>query len=235
MTQTNPPEEPPRGGLREVAADATGFGAAELRMTRDLVLSPGVVVREQASGDSPYPKPLRYYLTLNGLFLLLLGMLGGFEGRLSVLEARGLAPFIEASGKSADSFMADLDQWYSILVVPLVALSFYPVLMFLFRRWSLTDRTAKGHAFTFMSGWTLWGLPLAIAAALWPVVGQISLFVGPLIIGTLFFRMGREVWWRTKGQFIRRFLVLIVLVHLAIILAGAASLVLGIMGATFAP
>jgi len=235
MTQRDPQDERGGGRLREVAADATGFGAAELRMTRDLILHPRRVVTEQTAPGSPYPKPLRYYLTFNGLFLLLIGMLGGFEGRLSLVEAEALAPFVAESGKSLDSFMADLDQWYSILVVPLVALSFYPVLRFLFGRWSIHDRTAQGQAFTFMSGWTLWGAPFGLAAALSPMASLTSLALGPLLLILLFFRMGRDVWWRNAGEFVLRFLALFVLVHIAMLLAGLLSMVLAVIGATYAP
>lgn len=232
---TVPENTPPRGRLREAAAEATGFGAPELRMTRDLVLDPHRVLLAQSAPGPDYPRPLRYYLTFNGLYLLVLGLLGGFEGRLGAIAPDRLAPFVAASGKSLDSFMADMDQWYSVLVVPFVALSFYPVLRLLFRRWSINGRAATGQTFTFMSGWSLWGAPFGLAAALWPPAATASLWLGPVIVALLFFRMGLGVWWTTTGQFVTRFLILFVLTQVAMILAGLVVLLLATLGATWGP
>lgn len=235
MTESDPRKEPVRKRLGEVAEDATGFGAAELRMTRDLVLDPARVVILQATPQSAYPRPLRYYLTLNALFLLLLGMLGGFEGRLGALPAELFEPVVRMSGKSLDGFMADLDQWYSLLAVPLMALSSYPVLGLLFRRWSIHDPGARGQAFTFMSGWSLWGAPFALAGTVSAALGSATAYISFAVVAVLFFRMGREVWWRTPGQLIGRFLILFVLVHLAIIAAGLVAILLAVAGAVWAP
>ena len=72
-----------REGLSELAEDAVGFGGQELRLTRDLLLRPGAVMDAyDAHGSTAgglYPKPLRYYLTLNGLYLLVITLLGGME------------------------------------------------------------------------------------------------------------------------------------------------------------
>lgn len=235
MTEPESGRAPARSRLGEVAEDATGFGASELRMTRDLVLHPALVVVAQALPGSPYPKPLRYYLTLNGVFLLLLAMLGGFEGRLGAIPAELFEPVMRMSGKSADSLMADLDQWYSILAVPLMALSSYPVLGWLFRRWSIPDPSARGQAFTFMSGWSLWGAPFALLGTVSAAMSTAAAWISVAIVALLFFRMGRGVWWRTAGQLTGRFATLFVLVHLAIIAAGVVALSLAMAGAAWAP
>lgn len=236
MSQTEPRNNK-HDGLRAVAADATGFGAAELRMTRDLILRPGQVMRMQDQPDSPYPKPLKYYLTLNGLYLLLIALLGGFEGVLTLLwTSWGLFDrLVDMSGKSLDSFRADLDQWYSLVTVPIIALVNYPPLRWLFRRWS-NDRRIEGQVFTFLSGWTLLGMIPGLIGIVAPSLNWIAGICFLPIFLFVFSRMGRDVWWRTRWQFVRRATVALMVIFLVqILITSPLVMAVSLTGATFGP
>lgn len=235
MSKTEP-QNNKHDGLRAVAADATGFGAAELRMTRDLILRPDQVLLQQGQPDSPYPKPFRYYLTLNGLYLAIIAVLGGFEGALEVLGAQPdlMTGLIEASGKSPDSFRADLDQWYSLTAVPLIALANYPPLHWLFRRWT-RDGRIDGQVFTFLSAWTLMGMIPGLAGVVAPSVAWVSATLFLPILFVLIWRMGRGVWWTTRGQLLRRFLLATGVLVLVQIVASPVIMAVAMAGAVFAP
>ena len=231
------PDQHPRGRLRDVAEDATGFDAAELRMTRDLLVRPHEVVTQAGHLDSPYPKPLRYYLTLTGLYLALIAILGGFESSLASLWTAApdqMEAFIEMSGKSADSFRADLDQWYSFLVVPAIALANYPVLRFLFRRWTTGSRPGD-EAFVFLSGFTLLAMVVGLSTLVIPGLKWLPLVTFLPFLFAVFLRMGRDVWWRTGGQLARRYLAVAVLLWLIQLPTMIVVTGLALAGAIFMP
>lgn len=220
-----------------MAADATGFGAAELRMTRDLIVRPDVVLREQGRPGSPYPKPLRYYLTLNGLYLVVIALVGGFENAFSsywTAFPEVMGRLVDVSGKSRDSFSADLDQWYSLTAVPIIALVSYPMLSWLLGRWT-GARTVPGQTFTFLSAWTLMGMIPGLISLLVPSLSGLSaLFILPILV-MLILRMGRGVWWTTAGQFVVRLLqAAAVMIALQIVVAPIA-IGIALAGAIWAP
>lgn len=227
------PEQPPRGRLRDVAEDATGFGAAERRMTRDLLLRPDAVLVEQGQPGSPYPKPLRYYLTLTGLYLVLIAVLGGFERVLGDQALMLLQDAVAASGKSQDAFTADLDQWYSLLAVPALALGLYPPLRFLFGRWS--GARPDGQAFVFLSGWTLLAAPLGLIGLVVPSLSWLSSGAWLPILIILMWRMGRGVWWTTRWQLVRRTVVAGVVIAIAQTIAATVAVGLALAGAVYGP
>ena len=74
--QPNAPE-PKSGGLNDLSDDALGFGVLELRTARDVVLRPRTVLEawmtQGPTGGGHYARPLRLYLALNAILMLVLG------------------------------------------------------------------------------------------------------------------------------------------------------------------
>ena len=192
--------------LHEVVEEAVGFGGAELRLTRDLLLRPRRTLDAyDAHGGTAgglYPKPLRYYLTLNGVYLLLMAVTGGFEQALSVSPGSGkmLADLARFAGKSLDETRADLDQWFALFSVPIYTLAIAGPLYLLIRRWSPADNRTDFHqTFTFLNLWTLYQIPLALVAQFAPGMMLPVTAVTYLLAPVVYAIVGRGRWWRTRG------------------------------------
>ena len=227
--------------LREIAEDASGFGAAELRLTRDLVIRPRAVMDAyDAHGSTAgglYPKPFRYYLTINGLYLLLLALFGGFEQIISTsLPQEMLAELSGRVGKSIPEFTADLDQWFSLLYVPLVTLVFVPPIFLLIRRWSPAgDREDLRQTFTFLNAWTLFNVPLGVVQLLAPDLMLWLAVLGIAVWPLIYALVGKGRWWRTRvGAWIKG-AVLLAVALVMMIPASAVAWFAALLGAMFAP
>ena len=234
-------KEPRGSALRELAEDASGFGAAELRLTRDLIIRPRRVMDAYDEHGSTavglYPKPFRYYLTLNGLYLLLLALLGGFEQIMGgIMPMEDVAALAAHAGKTPEQFVGDLDQWMSLLMVPLTTLVFVPPIFLLIRRWSpADDRQDLRQTFTYINAWTLYGLPLGLLPMLVPdlmwatTVAGIALWVLPYAV------MGRGRWWRTRRGAVIKGVVLVAVSLLAMIPASFFVGIVAFAGAMWGP
>ena len=221
--------------------ELTGFGAAELRTTRDLVLRPGAVLdaydAHGRNAGGRYAPPLRYLFTIVGAYLLLVTLLGGYERTFATLFPQEMiAPMVERSGKSADAFAADLEQWFSLFTIPVMAACMSLTTAPLFRKWSgATAAGGRRQCFAFISGWELYGAPFGIANILWPNLTALLWPVTFVIVGLLFARMGRGRWWRTAaGAWLKGALLAVVTV-LTTLASGFVAGPLVFAAATFLP
>jgi hypothetical protein len=235
----NPGEER-RSGLAELAEDAVGFGGQEIRLTRDLIVRPRAVLdaydNHGPTAGGLYPRPLRYFLALNGVYLLLIALLGGFERTMDTLPQSALENLARGAGKSLDAFHADMDQWFSLLSVPIIAVFMAGVLFLLFRRWSpKDDRADFRQTFTFMSGWTLYGAPLGLLGLVFPELSMIVIPGSLLLVVLLWARMGPGRWWRTTAGAWGRGLVLTLVMLIVQIPASVLLWVLAVAAARFLP
>ncbi|HEX8570913.1 MAG TPA: hypothetical protein VF699_13475 [Caulobacteraceae bacterium] len=245
---TETPGAPKRGeALREVAEDAIGFGAAELRLTRDLLRRPRAVMdvydAHGSTAGGLYPRPLRYWATINGLYLLLTALAGGLERSLQVSQSGATREDLEwlagRAGKTVEEFSADLEQWMSLVMLPLYALIFGGALFLLFRKWSpADDRQDFNQTFTFLNAWTLWTLPFGLVSMFLlsnDLMMLLSVAVMFLSIPIVYAVFGRGRWWRTRTGAVAKGAVLVLVSFLAFvplsILAGGLSLA----GAFFLP
>ncbi|HEY0103865.1 MAG TPA: hypothetical protein VGB60_10395 [Brevundimonas sp.] len=221
--------------LRDVAEDATGFGAPEIRMTRDLILNPGAVAAAQGQPDSPYPRSLRYFLTWNGIFLVLVTVLGGFQSQFAALPEPFITWAMQTSGKSRDAFLGDLDQWYSLAAIPVISLFLYLPLAFLFRRWTGSRAAGSGQAFAYVSGWSIYGAAFGLAALFVPAVRAASPVLTVLILAVLFLRMGKGRWWTSGGQALWRFVQLLLGMLIVFVPAVLIVTAITVVGALYGP
>jgi len=232
-----------RQGLSELAEDAVGFGGQELRLTRDLLLRPrSVMDAYDAHGPTAgglYPRPVRYYLAIMGLYLLVIAMLGGFE---RIFEQQGpemrqtWAVLAERTGKSLPEFLADLDQWYSVVSVPVTAVFFGGVAFLLIRRWNTgDDRQDFRQTFTYLNAYSVLAIPVGLLPLAYSPATSYTLPVTLALMALTYARVGGRRWWRTpagawgKGA-------LLLLANLVVLLpAGALLILLAVAGAYYLP
>jgi hypothetical protein len=232
-----------REGLSELAEDAVGFGGQELRLTRDLILRPRAVLDAyDAHGSTAgglYPRPLRYWLTVNGLYLLVTALLGGleraFEPQGSIRE--DFASAAAKAGKTVEEFQGDLEQWYSLVSLPLYALFMGGGMFLLIRRWSPgDDRQDFRQTFTFLNGYTLWSIPIGFALLAAPSDWLLwSIPISLLVVAMEFARMGHGRWWRTTGGAWLKGAITVIMAMAALIPFTIAATALAFAGAFFAP
>ncbi|WP_035294191.1 hypothetical protein [Brevundimonas bacteroides] len=207
MTETpdtpRSPAREPEAGLHHLSEDATGFGQRELRTVRDAFVKPVAMLDAYMtlgpSGGGVYARPLRFYLSLCGILMLQLFLMGGTTIMFSGLPPEALDPVIAQSGKSRDAFLADADGWMSLVLVPLNAAAYAIVSAPLLRWWDPTDlgwRKSFRATFHYLNVWTLPFIPIGFlaympATAVWASIAM-------LILGFIaFLRVGRGRWYRT--------------------------------------
>ena len=169
MAEPHPPApEPKAGGLNDLSDDALGFGLLELRTARDVVVRPRTVLEawmtQGPTGGGHYARPLRLYLALNAILMLVLFLKGGTAMMLGGMPPEYLDPLIAASGKSRDAFMADADNWMSLVLVPLLSV-FYALAATPLMRWwdpeKLGWRRGFRAAFAYLNALTVPLLPFS--------------------------------------------------------------------------
>lgn len=233
-----------REGLSELAEDAVGFGGQELRLTRDLLLRPRAVMDAyDAHGSTAgglYPKPLRYYLTLNSLYLLVIALLGGFERTLvrafTESDPEMLPKIAAKMGKSEGEMIADMDQWYSLLAIPFYAACLGGAAFLLIRRWSPgPDRQDFRQTFTFLNAFSLLGIPFGLLILILDVHDAWPMAITFGLVALTYARMGAGRWWRTPtGAWLKGALMVVVL-GVATFAAALPTLILAMLAGVFLP
>ena len=190
--------------IDDLSEDALGVGSTDLRTIRDLLLRPRQVLEawmtQGATGAGRYARPLRLYLALNGVLMLIQFLNGGSANLLRGLPPEVLLPAIEASGKTRDAFIADADGWMSLITVPLLA-TFYVVAATPLLRWWDPERLGWRRGFraacAYLNAWTVPLLPIAwFLYGAGPLAALASLAMAVLGL-VAFLRMGRGRWYRS--------------------------------------
>lgn len=242
MTEPQPPApEPKAGGLSDLSDDALGFGALELRTARDVVLRPRTVLEawmtQGPMGGGRYARPLRLYLALNAILMLVLFLQGGSDMMLGFLQPAQMDPLIAASGKSRDAFMGDADNWMSLVLVPVLSL-FYALAATPLLRWWDPDRLGwrRGFraAFGYLCALTVPLLPFAwwmFDGGVGALVGNVALFV---IAIAAFMRMGAGRWWRSPVVGVLKAVGLWIAIQLGGSVGFVPVFVIGLLAGRFA-
>ncbi|MDY6923987.1 MAG: hypothetical protein SWI22_08525 [Pseudomonadota bacterium] len=235
-----PPPAPRPAALSDLSEDALGFGAAELVTARDLLLRPRQVLEawmtRGPSGGGHYARPLRLYLGLNAILMLVLFLQGGTGLMLGGLGESMLQPMVEASGKSRDAFLADADNWMTLVLVPLLSLAYACVATPLLRWWDpevLGWRRGFRAAFAYLCAWTVPMLPLSWWAYNIGPAGQ-AVAAALFVIGIVtFMRMGAGRWWRSPVAGLGKAVVLAVTIQLASVFGMLPVLAIGLLAGRF--
>jgi hypothetical protein len=202
--------------VHDLSEDALGVGSDELRTARDLLVRPRFVLESWmtlgATGGGAYTRPLRLYLALNAILMLILFLSGGSGHMVAGLPAEFLAPLIETSGKSRDAFVADADSWMTLFMVPLLSALYALATAPLFRWWDAENlgwRRGFRASFAYLNAWTLLMLPIS-----WFLYGQgwtaLLASTAMWVMGVVtFVRMGKGRWYRTIGAGVGKGLVVL--------------------------
>ena len=241
MSEDSKPPKP--ASLGEMAEDASGFGMTDFRLTRDLVLRPGAVQdaydAHGSTAGGRYPRPMRYYIALNGAWLLVTALMGGYETMLvgSPFDLYQLWGMGEISGKDRAEFMADIEQWLSLLSLPVMTAIVALPLFWTISKWSPLDwRHDLNQTVTFLNAWTLYQMPFGLLMLVWPKeMASWSILAMLAVALVAYVAIGKGRWWRTTGGAVGKGVLLCVMILVLMMPASLASGVLALVGATYAP
>ena len=188
--------------IDDLSEDTLGVGSTDMRTVRDILLRPRQVLEawmtHGPTGDGRYARPLRLYLALNGVLMLIQFLNGGSANLLRGLPPEILLPAIQASGKTRDAFIADADGWMSLIMVPLLATLYVFTATPLLRWWDpekLGWRRGFRAACAYLNAWTVPLLPIAwFLYGTGPLAALASLAMATLGL-VAFLRMGRGRWY----------------------------------------
>lgn len=235
MTGTRKPSD-------ELAEDVLGFGRRELVTAKDLLLRPATVLAfwmdEGSDGALVYARPLRLYLALNAILMLVLFLKGGAGFILDGMAPEQMAPLLELSGKSRDAFIADADGWMTLVMVPILSAFYALAAAPLIRWWDPDDlgwRRGFRAAFGWLCAWTVPVLPLSWwgygSSPLTAAIGAVIIVVGVVA----FVRMGSGRWFDSPVIGVVKGVVLMMAVQTSAMLGGVIVGAIGILGALASP
>jgi hypothetical protein len=218
---------------RDYAEDATGFGAAEWRTGRDLLIRPRAVLDAYLAGGPTgfgrYSRPFRYYLTLCGVLMFYLFLAGGNRKLYDGIPPALVDRFAALAGKNRVAFITDSADWLGIVAVPVLS-AFYALAFVPFIRWwgSHRWRLATRATLAMMCAWTV---PMLLFGPL-PFLDRyraISAIPVALLLVIAFLRMGRGLWWSTPLGSAGKSLVLLVAINIVgtigmVVVIGLAAL-----------
>lgn len=239
--QSNKEAEEGRQGLDRLAEDSTGFGMLEARTAWALVARPAQALEAWMTagptGGDLYARPLRLYLALNGILMLILFLRGGTEIMLGGFPTGFIDPVVAASGKSRELFMADFDGWTTLVLVPILSAFYALAAAPLLRWWDPDDlgwRRAFRAAFAYLCAWTVPLIPFAWFSfdPQWATPSAI-LLIGLGVVA--FWRMGSGRWWRSPMGALGKGLALSFVLQIAGMIGYIPVLIIGLLGARFGP
>lgn len=225
--------------LEQLSEDVSGFGSAEIRTFRDLLIRPAkalerwMVLGPTANGQ--YSRPLRFYFGLCGIMTLILLL----KGEATVFEAMPenfVNDLAASAGKSADTFRADADNWYSFVLVPLSCVFYALATVPLLRLWdreNLGWRKGFRATFAFLNAWTVLVLPVTWWSNEPDTAGLVAAIVFFVAAIFSFLRIGRGRWWRTWSGGIAKGTFLVTVIYVASLLALVPIILLSYLGAMY--
>ena len=225
-----------------LADDVLGFGGREVLTARDLLMRPRTVLEawmeNGPEGGGIYARPLRLYLGLNAILMLVLFLQGGAGFLLDDLPPAMMGALLEQSGKSRDAFVADADGWMTLVMVPLLSLLYALLSAPLFRLWDKQDlgwRRGFRAAFAWLCAWTVPMLPIA-----WWGFGRgpgaLAVSIAIVLLGVVaFVRMGQGRWFKSRIVGVGKALLLMLAMQVASTIGGFLVVGIGILGAAGAP
>ena len=228
-------------GLHDLSQDTVGFGRAEWNTIRDSVLRPRQLLEAYMTagpdGGGEYARPLKLYLLLCGILMLVLFLMGGTESMMSTYPDDMFASLAEQAGKSTDAFIADVDGWVSLTLVPVMATLYALAAAPLIRWWDKEDlgwRKSFRASFAYMNALTIPVLPFSFMAYR-PSTAAIGGIIMGLFALIAFMRMGSPRWYRSPFPGVAKFLVLCLATGVVSLVRSIMLGIIGTAGALFAP
>ncbi|MGH6978267.1 MAG: hypothetical protein ACRED4_03080 [Brevundimonas sp.] len=227
--------------LNDLSDDTLGFGGTDLRTVRDLLLQPKAVLEgwmtHGPTGGGAYSRPLKLYLALNAILMLICFLRGGFGYLLDALPPELLTSVLQQSGKSRDAFVGDADNWMSLVIVPLTAPLLVVFTTPLFRWWDPEDlrwRRGVRASLAYLNAWTVLMLPFS-----WFMYGAGPAAMGFTVLFSLmgvvaFLRMGRGRWYKSYGPGVGKSLIVLLAMQIVGIIATSLVAAVGLFAGRFA-
>lgn len=228
-----------RRAASDLSEDVTGFGVAELRTLKDLLLRPRTALeawmQEGPTGGGRYARPLRLYLALCGLMTLILLVKGGAT-IVAGLPPEVMQTLADRAGKSLDTFTADAENWFSLALIP-VSCAFYALIAIPLLRWwdpeDLGWRRGLRATFAFLNAWTVPLLPFTWWANEQSAAGGAIALLMFIMALVTFIRMGRGRWFQTLFGGVAKGIVLTILLFTFAVLAMLPLFGIAYAGATY--
>ncbi|MBU1325127.1 MAG: hypothetical protein KJ676_07775 [Alphaproteobacteria bacterium] len=228
-----------RHGLHDLADDAVGFGMAEIRTAWAMLVRPRrsleLYMTLGPTADGTLARPLRLYLALNAVMMLIMFLFGGMEGMFQGLPSEGLQALADNAGKPPAEFMADADGWMSLAIVP-ISSTIYALILTPFLRWWDPDdlgwRKGFRATFVYLNILTVPFLPLTLLMYDPRLMGwSMLIFVGLSFYG--FLRAGPGRWFSNWAVGVLKALALSVMILIGQFLAAIPMLLIGFLGGTY--
>lgn len=243
---TTPDSEPKRGGgpddrrgLHDLADDAMGFGMAEVRTAWAMLVRPArsldAYMRQGPTAGGTLARPLRLYLALNAIMMLMMFLLGGMEIMLDAIPPEGWEAGARQAGKSVDEYRADAEGWVSLTMVPLSS-ALYALMLAPFMRWwdpeDLGWRKGFRSTFVLLNALTVPFMPLTFF-----LYDPRLYVVSPLVMFALtvyaFMRTGWGRWFSNPLEGAFKAAVLIVIMMVTQVVVTIPLMVIGYLGGRF--
>jgi acyl-CoA synthetase (AMP-forming)/AMP-acid ligase II len=223
-------------GLHHLSEDTTGFGQRELRTVRDAFARPAAMLEAYMTrgptGGGEYARPLRFYLTLCGILMLQLFLMGGTKMVLAGLPPEVIDPLVAQSGKSRELFLSDADNWMSLVLVPINAVFYALVSAPLLRWWDHEDlgwRRAFRGTFHYLNVWTLPFVPIGFLAYVPATMGWMTVVMIVLSF-VAFLRIGKGRWYRSTLGGVLKAVVITTVTFLGTGVAYVPVMAIGLLG-----
>lgn len=228
-----------RHGLHDLADDAMGFGMAEVRTAWAMLVRPArsldAYMRLGATAGGALARPLRLYLALNALMMLMMFLLGGMEIMLDAVPPEGWEAGARQAGKTVDEYRADAEGWVSLTMVPLSS-ALYALMLAPFMRWwdpeDLGWRRGFRSTFVLLNALTVPFMPLTIFLYD-PRMYLLSPFVMFALTIYAFMRTGRGRWFSNPLEGVLKSLILILIMIVTQVIVTVPLMVIGYLGGRF--
>ncbi len=211
--------------------ESTDLGWNALRTLRDLIVRPKAVLEAYEtmgpSAGGRYAQAVRLFMSLNGVSMVLFFFFGGMAEMLrQAIPPEEIAALAGKAGKSVDLFVADFDQWASLVLVPVVAAALAAVTLPFLKLWS-----GRSWPVTISTGFSLltaWTIPVLLLS---PIIYLDSTSpIGTILISVLFavtfLRLGGGRWFQGPVGAVGKTALLLVVQFAAMV--GANMIIWGI-------
>lgn len=239
-TEAKRPDAPDdRRGLHDLADDAMGFGMAEVRTAWAMLVRPArsldAYMRQGPTAGGTLARPLRLYLALNAIMMLMMFLLGGMEIMLDAIPPEGWEAGARQAGKSVDEYRADAEGWVSLTMVPLSS-ALYALMLAPFMRWwdpeDLGWRKGFRSTFVLLNALTVPFMPLTFF-----LYDPRLYVVSPLVMFALtvyaFMRTGWGRWFSNPLEGAFKAAVLIVIMMVTQVVVTIPLMAIGYLGGRF--
>lgn len=218
-----------------------GFGMVEVKTAWAMLVRPAksldAYMRLGPTAGGTLARPLRLYLALNAIMMLVMFLQGGLEGMMAQsIPPEAWESLAAAADKPVAEFIADAEGWISLALVPLGS-AIYALMLAPFMRWwdpeNLGWRKGFRATFIYLNVVSIPYIPVTLLLFIDTRLYGLSMiyFLALVIYG--FLRAGHGRWfsnWFVGGL---KALLLMVVIMLGQVVITLPLMVIGYLGGTY--